>query len=998
MMRLSLICALGLTALTAFALRMGLAVDHPIPPPLKKAPPTQFECRFTELPITLDGTADEPAWKNAEVIDSFHLAWLGEKARMARTGTKAKLLWDREYLYFFAEMEDSDLFADVKEHDGNTWNNDVFELFFHPDRAKPGYFEFQVNAAGTKFDCFMPKREIADFDKQKKLGDFHIDAKVKLRGTLNKRDDVDQGWSVEGRIPWTDFLRTGGRPEPGEQWGLNLCRYDYHKDWKEPELSCIAPIKTPKGSFFHQTEDYTTLTFVGPGAKSGEKRERVASSTVVGFPDPPPPYKVVRAITAYRPDFPIQVKNVPGSDRLLVITQPQAYGGTKLEMISEAKPTEAVPMLTTPTGGTATDFTFHPKFAENGFVYVGWNGRRGWWDPRKMCFITRYTMQTKPPFALDPQSATTILAWESNGHNGLAVTFGLDGTLFVTSGDGTSDSDTNLTGQRTDLMLAKVLRIDVDHPANGKLYSVPKDNPFVNDKRFVPETWAYGLRNPWRMCTDAKTGHIWVGQNGQDLWESAMLVRKGDNYGWSVMEGGHPFYLERKVGPTPIVKPTVEHHHSEARSLTGGIVYYGERHPELKGAYLYGDYSTGHIWAVKHDGEKVLWHKKIAITPLKITAFSADPKGELLICDHNKAGEGGFYTFEPNPAPKESNFPRTISASGLFDSVKDHKMKPGVVPYSVNAPFWSDGLYKERFVAVPPGEGIAFARGTWGFPDKAVLVKSFALETTEGDPATRKWIETRFMTKQGGEWYGYSYLWNDAGTDATLVEANGLDKEFAVKTAKGERKQVWHYPSRSECMACHSRAANYVLGLCELQMNKDHDYGNGRVENQIHAFERLGLFKTDWYGEVKGRVSDPVNKPEPGQREVKPSTLFTTFPTNLTKLVDPYDNKQDLTLRAKSWLHVNCATCHVEAGGGNAAMELGFATALDKMRLVDTKPVHSTFDLPDAKLLAPGAPERSVMVHRLGMRGSGQMPPIATNRVDEAGLELLRDWCKSLKK
>ena len=106
--------------LAAFALRMGLAVDHPIPPPLKQAPPTTFECRFTELPISLDGTADEPAWKQAENIESFHLAWLGEKARMARTSTKAKLLWDREYLYFFAEMQDSDLFADVTEHDGNT--------------------------------------------------------------------------------------------------------------------------------------------------------------------------------------------------------------------------------------------------------------------------------------------------------------------------------------------------------------------------------------------------------------------------------------------------------------------------------------------------------------------------------------------------------------------------------------------------------------------------------------------------------------------------------------------------------------------------------------------------------------------------------------------------------------------------------------------------------------------------------------------------------------
>src|SRR5436309_10803891 len=126
------------------------------------------------------------------------------------------------------------------------------------------------------------------------------------------------------------------------------------------------------------------------------------------------------------------------------------------------------------------------------------------------------------------------------------------------------------------------------------------------------------------MCSDPKTGHIWVGQNGQDLWETAMLVRKGANYGWSVMEGSHPFYRERKSGPTPIVKPTVEHHHSESRSLTGGIVYYGKRYPELQGAYLYGDYSTGHIWAVKHDGDKILWHQKIAITSLKITAFALD--------------------------------------------------------------------------------------------------------------------------------------------------------------------------------------------------------------------------------------------------------------------------------------------------------------------------------------------------------------------------------------
>jgi uncharacterized repeat protein (TIGR03806 family) len=983
--------------------------DHPVPPPLKQAPPTSFECRWADTTITLDGKDDDAAWKHAQTIEAFHLPWLGQDARMGRTATKAKLLWDREYLYFFAEMEDSDLFADITEHDGDTWTNDVFELFFKPDKQKPGYYEFQVNAAGTKFDAFFPKRDFGDFEKQKRAGEFHIEAKVRLRGTLNRRDDVDQGWSVEGRIPWTDFLRTGGRPEPGESWALNLCRYDYHKDWKEPELSCIAPIKEKKiGAFFHQTEDYATLKFVGVDATTAaspfgiEKREPVTTSTVVGFPDPPPPFVIKRVYPEYRPTCPIMVRHIPGSDQLFVITQPRSYGPTTLFRFKD-NPTvtekDAVKVLETPNGGTAYDIAFHPKFAENGYVYIGWNGKSG--DQKKNhSKITRYTMMTKAPHTLDVKSETTIIEWDSDGHNGAAVCFGNDGMMYVTSGDGTSDSDTNLMGQRTDVLLAKVLRIDVDHPEGGKEYRVPKDNPFVNDKRFAPETYAYGLRNPWRICCDAKTGHIWVGQNGQDLWEQAYFVRPGENYGWSVMEGSHPFYLNRNAGPTSIVKPTVEHHHSEARSLTGGIVYHGEKLTDLKGAYLYGDYSTGRIWAVKHDGEKVLWNKDVAVTPMKITAFSTDSKGDLLICDHAAGGNGGFYTLVPNPKKTADPFPRTLSASGLFAAVKDHAMKPGVIPYSVNAPFWSDGAHKERFLALPPDTRIEFKRDRgWEFPDLTVLVKSFALETTEGDPTSRKWIETRFLTKQGGEWFGYSYRWNEDGTDAELIDSRGLDTEFTIVTATGARKQTWHYPSRSECMVCHSRAANFVLGLCEVQMNKDHTYPNGRTENQLRVLERLGLLRTDWHAEVREQVKkDPTNRPQPGQRGVPPATLLHQPPERLKKLADPYDQAQDLTLRARSWLHANCSSCHVEAGGGNAQMELEFKTAIDKMRLVDVKPVHTTFDLPDARLVAPGAPERSVLIHRMGMRGSGQMPPLSTNRVDEAGLALMREWCRSLKK
>lgn len=995
-------------ALTAVGLRAPFAqsADHPIPEPFKKPPPNAFECRWTDSPITLDGVADDAAWKNAETIDAFHLPWLGDKARMSRTKTTAKLLWDREYLYFFAEMEDSDLFADVKEHDGTLWDNDVFELFFRPDAEKTGYYEFQVNAAGAHFDAFYPKYDVGKIAEWYKKGVFNMQSKVKLNGTLNKRDDVDKGWSVEGRIPWKDFMRTGGRPVVGEKWKMNLCRYDYHKDWKDPELSCVAPIVKRKiGSFFHQSDDYATLTFVEADAKTYgiEKREPLTTSTVVGFPDPPVPFIATRVLESYRPEFPIYTVRIPGSDEMLAITQPRAYAHSAVFRYKfDAKVTDkdAEKLMDTPNEGTAYDICFHPNWKENGYIYVGWNGKLP--DRKsKTCAITRYTTTTKAPYTIDAKSAKTIIEWDSNGHNGAAVCFGEDGLMYVTTGDGTSDSDTDLTGQRTDLLLAKVLRIDVDHPAEGKAYSVPKDNPFVGKKDFVPEMWAMGLRNPWRMTYDAQSKQLWVGQNGQDLWEQAFLVKKGDNYGWSVTEGGHPFYLSRKAAPVPIVKPTVEHHHSEARSLTGGVVYRGKKYPELQGAYVYGDYSTGHIWAVKHTGEKIEWHKKIAITTLKITGFAFDPSGELLVCHHSASGDGGFFTLSPNPAKQESGFPKKLSDSGLFDVVQDHKVKPSVIPYSVNAPFWSDGLHKERFIALPAGGGITFKRNTsaWEFPDKAVLVKSFALETKEGDPASRKWIETRFMTKQDGEWYGYTYLWNDAGTDATLVEASGKDVSFKVQTAGGEKDFVWHYPGRAECMVCHSRAANYVLGLSEMQMNKDHTYPNGRTDNQIRLLEHLGMFNVNWANEAAAPKGENERQ-QPNQREPKPTSVLTVSPSTLKKLANPYDKTQPLDARAKAYLHVNCSTCHVEAGGGNAQMELGFGTAWDKMRLIDTKPVHQTFDLKDARLIASGEPEKSVLLYRIGKRGpnTGQMPPLSTNRVDTAGVELMAEWCKGLKK
>jgi uncharacterized repeat protein (TIGR03806 family) len=998
-------------------------------PRSQKAKPDPYECRFAQGEIKIDGLADEADWKLAQAIDNFALPWLRDKARPPRSATTARLLWDREHLYFFAEMDDTDLYADIQEHDGRLWLNDVFELFFKPAADKPGYYEFQVSPAGTVLDLFIPQRGAGIYERFKADGEFHIQAAVKLRGTLNQWADRDSGWSVEGRIPWTDWLRTGGRPAVGETWAFALCRYDYSVDFEGPELSTSAPLQSREQPDFHHYEDYAPLRFAGPTSRAAraagrplgiERLPPLTTSRVIGSPDPPLPYRVARAYGRLRLDFPIAVANEPGSERLWIIAQSKSYGPTAIYRMIDSPEAEKLELVKTEEA--AYGICFHPDFLKNGYVFVGSNGAYDG-GPKKTR-VTRYTVGRQPPFALDLDSAKVILEWESDGHNGGDLAFGLDGRLYITSGDGTSDSDTNLAGQDMTRLLAKVLRIDVDHPAEGRAYSVPKDNPFVGMPGVRPETWAYGLRNPWRITVDRQTGHIWVGNNGQDLWEQIFFVRRGDNYGWSVMEGSHPFYPNRQAGPTPFVKPALEHPHSEARSLTGGLVYYGQKLPELRGAYLYGDYSTGKIWAARHDGTQVTWHKELADTTLQITGFGTDSQGEILIADHRGQGEGAFYRLEPAPPhATRPEFPRKLSETGLFRSVPGHVVEPALIPYSVNSPLWSDGAHKERWIAIPhkPGQDMRIEMTTsrgWGFPNETVLVKSFALEMEQGNAASRKWIETRLLTRQENEWVGYSYLWNDEQTEATLVDAAGADREFQIRVPRdrehpdGLRRQVWRFPSRTECLVCHSRAANWVLGLTTLQMNKMHDYG-GIQDNQLRVLEHLGLLKVNWHAEAiallrdqakqdglsERRIEDFVRRQTAtrSQREPPQSSLLAQSPDRYPRLVDPYDKQADLNLRARSYLHANCSQCHVEAGGGNAQIDLEFTTPLAKMKLLDVKPQHHTFGLPDPRLVVPGSPERSVMLHRVANRGSGQMPQLATSLVDEAAVELLRAWIASLK-
>lgn len=774
-----------------------------------------------------------------------------------------------------------------------------------------------------------------------------------------------------------------------------------------------------------------------------EERIPLTTSRVIGSPDKAPPYRAVPVFPKIKFNCPLWANAEPGTSNLFVIEHAGGYAGPgkilRVKDDVDAATKETVLTVDRIVYGIA----FDPDYAANGFIYLGSNGPDA--EPvNKMDRVSRFTVSRAAPFLCDPKSEVVILEWPSNGHNGADLAFGNDGMLYVTSGDGTSDSDKNDMGQNLSALLSKMLRIDVRHPDAGKTYAVPPDNPFVGREGTRPETWAYGFRNPWRMSFDKKTGQLWVGQNGQDLWEQAYLVKKGANYGWSRNEGSHLFHPNRKIGPEPITMPTVEHHHREARSLTGGVVYHGAKSPDLEGAYIYGDFSTGKIWGVKVEGETIQWHREVANTRLQITGFGLDTRGELLIVDHL----GGIYSLELQenragepPAP-QNKFPRKLSETGLFVSTKDDTPDPALVPYSVNAPLWSDGALKERFIAVPGDGQIEFTtyRG-WDCPDGTVLVKTFSLETETG----RRRIETRLLTRQNGEWAGYTYLWNDAQTDAELVANDGVDRAYAVKNEAGASSELkWHYPSRTECMVCHTRAANWVLGLTELQMNREHDYG-GVKDNQLRTLVHIGLVKVnsgDHINELKSVVQRralmpreeflqrvlkldaalpgalkaaelerisfadalPMNWSSPRTRWLKAlrkmeRQLLPHFTDSLPKpaekyrkLADPYDSAQNLDLRARSYLHANCAHCHTEAAGGNSLMDLDFNAERGKEHLIGATPQHHTFGIADAKLIAPGEPARSVLLQRMRMREAGQMPQLATSIADERAVKLVEEW------
>jgi glucose/arabinose dehydrogenase len=287
--------------------------------------------------------------------------------------------------------------------------------------------------------------------------------------------------------------------------------------------------------------------------------------------------------------------------------------------------------------------TFHPNYKKNGELFAFYTVRK----PKLTNVLSRFRVSRDDPNRADPASEEELLRITTPywNHDGGTICFGPDGYLYIAIGDGGLGNDPHNHGQDLSKIFGKVLRIDVDHKEDGKNYAIPKDNPFVNKDGARPEIWAYGLRNIWRMAFDRKTGALWTSDVGQNLYEEIDLIVRGGNYGWSVREGLHPFGPKGSGPRADLIDPIWEYHHDIGKSLTGGAVYRGTRLPELDGSYLYADYVSAKIWALRYDEAKkrVVANRRIRDPNVPVLSFGEDETGELYFMTYTNTGRGIYW-------------------------------------------------------------------------------------------------------------------------------------------------------------------------------------------------------------------------------------------------------------------------------------------------------------------------------------------------------------------
>lgn len=312
--------------------------------------------------------------------------------------------------------------------------------------------------------------------------------------------------------------------------------------------------------------------------------------------------------------------------------------------------------------------------------------------------------------------------------------------------------------------------------------------------------------------------------------------------------------------------------------------------------------------------------------------------------------------------------PLLLSQTGAFSITRDLTPSKGVIPYDIVVAFWSDGADKSRAVAVPDGKIKFSPTGDWFFPKGTVFIKTFELQTDAADPGVKRRLETRLLVcDSAGGVYGVVYKWRPDNSDADLLSTSQTE-QIPVKTAMGEvRNQTWYYPSRQDCLTCHNANTSGVLGVKARQMNRPFTYPSGVTDNEVRAWNHLGLF------------APALNEAE-----------LARLPT----LAAADDTSRSVQDRARSYLDANCAQCH-RPKGTVAYFDARYDTPLERQQLIDG-PVLIDQGIDRPRVISPHDIWRSIAFMRVNTVDDIKMPPIARETIDQKGVKLLQDWIASL--
>ncbi len=641
----------------------------------------------------------------------------------------------------------------------------------------------------------------------------------------------------------------------------------------------------------------------------------------------------------------------------------------------------------------------HPRFPEVNRIYLTYRTKK---EVRPQ-FYRLSAIDLGMELPAKPSAETILINQQVDNeeHLGGDLAFDSQGFLMLSVGDNAlSHKDVN--SQRIDGgLFSGILRIDVDRrgegvshpppraPVDGKTqgYFIPNDNPFVGQEGVLEEFWAIGFRNPFRISFDESSDRLWVGEVGQDRMEQVELAAPGTNHLWSFREGTLPYdggYLKGVPPRRPIgtpVDPFFEYRHEDQNyCVVGGMVYWGEKFPELKGMYLFGDNQSCRVWAIDPLAPK---QRKLLLQLPYTKAASS-----LVALETDREGNIYFVNFASYPLiykltrAKPLDLPSRLSETELFADLRSLAPAAGFVPYEVAVPLWSDGMHKQRWFRLPGGRKIDNRppfETAWKFPAGTTLLKHFEQPAGAAGEAGKK-LETRVLVvREDGRTVGATYLWNPEGTEAFLqTERKTLPvPDLVAAGGKGGPLEFeYHVPGHHDCVVCHNRT-NPVLGITRLQLNRPSGAGSGQ-DNQLARFSRMGLFETPYPGTAAagGVMAD------------------------LPALAPAKQKEASLEYRARSYLHANCSACHFPQGLERVDLDFRMPASLPSSAIVDqpSKLQYVQIDGEYArKIIEPGQPKKSALYLRMRAHDRNvSMPYLGRTVPDAEALDLIAKWIESL--